>query len=237
MSAKVDSAAVQDGYQLYHHCLIFTAQGNWAVVQQGMNEANRYARRYHWLSEQVEDYVVEPHSAICSEARGATLNMVARESEEARQVAAGLAKEKPGRLVKELEKISSAKSLHLPAEHKILVADLHPQSLERLFLKAYERQPEDFKTLLAMEGVGPKTIRALSLISELLYGTPPSSRDPAKFSFAHGGKDGIPYPVDRENYERSIEILRRSLSQARLGNREKLEATKRLSAISEEERK
>ena len=225
LSAKVDNSAVQDGYQLYHHCFLFTAAGEWAVVQQGMNEASRYARRYHWLSRVMPSFVNEPHAAICAQSRGETLNMVAQESEQARAVSALLAQEKPERLAGEIRKMQT---LTLPRHHQVLVEDLNPQTLERLFAKSYARQPQDFEQLLGVPGIGPKSIRALSLIAELVHGVPSSRRDPARFSFAHGGKDGHPYPVDRENYDRSIEVLRQALAKAKLGHTERLEALSRL---------
>ncbi|MDO8886710.1 DUF763 domain-containing protein [Candidatus Oleimmundimicrobium sp.] len=225
ITAKVDNNALQDGYQLYHHCFIFTKEGSWAVVQQGMNEVNLYARRYHWLGEKVNDFVNEPHSAICCDKKNPSLNLVAKESEEAREVTASLSREKPETLVKELKRI---KTLELPARHSVKVGDINPDRIEKIFLKTYERQPEDFKTLLAMPGVGPKTIRALSLISELVYGVKPSFKDPVRYSFAHGGKDGHPYPVDRTTYDKSIEILRTAVSHAKVGREEKLQAFRRL---------
>lgn len=229
MAAKVDSAALQDGYQIYHHCFIFTTKGSWNVVQQGMNETNRYARRYHWLSDDLKSFVCEPHSAICCDQRGVTLNMVAEESDPARSVTTELSKEKPEKLISEIKRLQN---LHLPHRHEVLVQDLNPERLKRILLKTYERQPQNFEQLLGMEGVGPKTIRSLSLISELIYGVKPSFRDPARYSFAHGGKDGYPYPVDRENYDRSIEILRKAISTAKIGNREKLDALKRLTYLA-----
>jgi hypothetical protein len=250
MAAKVDSAALQDGYQIYHHAFIFDRQGRWVVVQQGMmtsplatpvprlpgfelgqirQPAARYARRYHWLSEAVEDFVREPHAAICCDQVGQPLNMVAAESKEARQVSTSLSQEKPWRVVKELKRLQT---VTLPAHHEVLLQDIHPDRLESIFLKTYERQPEDFETLLGMRGVGPKTIRALSLIAELVYGTPLSFRDPVRYSFAHGGKDGHPYPVDRATYDRSIQAMEKAIRQAKLGNREKLEAFRRLAEWS-----
>lgn len=219
MSAKVDTSAVQDGYQLYHHCFIFTNRGNWAVVQQGMNENNRYARRYHWLSERVTDFVNEPHNAIQSEQTASSLNLVASQSREARNTIAGIAREeKPDYLLSELNKL---KSLHLPARHQIEVNDLHPDSLKKIIISAYERQPQNFETLLGLQGVGPKTVRALSLISELIYGVKPSYDDPCRFTFAHGGKDGIPYPVDRKTYDESIDILSKAVNRTKLSTEEK----------------
>ncbi len=229
MSAKVDSAAVQDGYQLYHHTFFFTGNGGWAVVQQGMNEVNRYARRYHCLSETVESFVSEPHSAVLSEARSQGLNLVASESDPTRTTITGIATgEKPEKTLSELKKL---KTLSLPARHQLMVNDLHPDSLSRILLSAYERQPEDFEHLLGLSGVGAKTLRALSLISELVHGIAPSYRDPARYTFAHGGKDGIPYPVDRKTYDQSIELLSIAIKKARLGLSEKNNALNRLNRM------
>jgi len=230
MSAKVDSSAVQDGYELYHHSFVFTSQGSWTVVQQGMNEANRYARRYHWLGEAVTDFVNEPHSAILSQAKGQALNLVASESDPARTAIAGIAvTEKPEKTLAELRKLKTL--LNMPARHQIAISDLHPDSLSKIILGAYERQPQDFEQLLGLPGVGARTIRALSLISELVHGVAPSYRDPARYSFAHGGKDGIPYPVDRKTYDQSIELLSRAIDKTKLGLSEKKEAFNRLNRM------
>jgi hypothetical protein len=226
MSAKVDNSAVQDGYQLYHHSFLFTKRGSWAVIQQGMNETTRYARRYHWLGEQVSSFVNEPHSAVLSEGRGQALNLVAHESDPARTTITGIVTtQKPYEIITDLKKL---KTLTLPPHHYLTTQDLHPDSLSRILLSTYERQPGDFEQLLGLQGVGAKTIRALSLISELIYGVAPSYRDPARYSFAHGGKDGIPYPVDRKTYDQSIELLRKAIGKSKLGIREKNEAVKRL---------
>jgi len=226
MSAKVDSSAVQDGYQLYHHTFLFTKKGSWTVIQQGLNENTRYARRYHWLGEKVESFVNEPHSAILSEGRGKALNLVASESDPARNTIAEIASnEKPEKVLLDLKRI---KTLNLPPRHYLSTADLHPDSLSRIILSTYERQPENFEQLLGLSGVGAKTLRALSLISELVYGVSPSYRDPARYSFAHGGKDGIPYPVDRKTYDESIALLSRAISKSKLNLREKDEAVRRL---------
>jgi len=227
MSAKVDTAGLQDGYQIYHHTFVFNQEGSWCVVQQGMNTETRLARRYHWLSEGVEDFVCEPHAAICCDRQGKPLNMVAQESEEARQISTLISHEKPERLVKEIKRLQS---LYLPSHHWVSLEEIHPDRLQKIFLSTYERQPQNFEELLGMQGVGPKTIRALSLISELLYGAQPSFKDPVRFSFAHGGKDGHPYPVDRANYDRSIEILETAARRARVGDVEKLAALRRLTS-------
>ncbi len=228
MSAKVDNSALQDGYQLYHHSFFFTKDGYWAVVQQGMNESNRYARRYHWLGESVTDFVCEPEAAICTQARGEALNLVASESAQARDVITRIAsEEKPEKIVNELSKL---KTLNLPRRAHISLEDIHPDRLSKIFVTTYERKPENFESLLALEGVGPKTLRALSLISELIYDTPVSLRDPASYSFAHGGKDGYPYPVDRKTYDSSIQFLAQALEKTKIGDKEKLEAFRRLRA-------
>lgn len=227
-AAKVDSAAVQDGYQIYHHVFFFDAKGNWAVVQQGMNEETRMARRYHWLSKTVSDFVCEPHAAVCCDARGRTLNLVARKSEDTRQASTELACQEPQWLLAELEHL---KTLALPSRHAVSLSDIDPGRLKRIFLKTYAAQPAGFEALLVLPGVGAKTLRALSLIAELIYGKAPSFADPARYSFAHGGKDGTPYPVDRALYDRSIESLARAIRRARLGQTEELQAFKRLERV------
>ena len=226
MSAKVDNSALQDGYQLYHHTFFFTSDGSWSVVQQGMNEINRYARRYHWLSEGVNDFVCEPHSAICSQGKGEVLNLTAIESESARTTITQIAREeKPDKLIGQLNKI---KTLDLPSRHYLNLDDIHPDRLSKIFIQTYDRQPDNFERLLGLQGVGAKTLRALSLISELIYEVPVSLRDPARYSFAHGGKDGHPYPVDKKTYDKSIEILHQALEKAKLNDTDKIAALRRL---------
>ena len=226
MAAKVDSSGLQDGYQIYHHSFFFTRQGTWAVVQQGMNDQNGMARRYHWLSDSVTDYVVEPHEAIASQAPGSNvLNLVDRRSVPAQQVITELSHEAPDRTAGRIKRL---KQLVLPRRHEVELADINPENLHKVFLSTYERQPESFETLLSLPGVGPKTIRALSLIAELVFDTPASRSDPALFSYAHGGKDGFPYPVDRETYDRNIELLGTAVAQAKVGKTERIDALRRL---------
>ena len=225
MSAKVDSAAVQDGYQIYQHTFFFTNDGSWAVVQQGMNEENRYARRYHWLSQGIKDFVCEPHWAVCCDQRKEGLSLVAQESEKARQAIAGLSQERPEFLVSEGKKVNE---LYLPKGHPIPMEEIRLDKLEKIFIQVHEHSPNNFEQLLGIKGVGPKSLRALSLISELIYGVKPSFKDPTRFSFAHGGKDGHPYPVDRNVYDQTIEVLKGAIDQAKVGNREKIEAIRRL---------
>ncbi len=228
-SAKVDSAALQDGYQIYAHSFFFTDDGGWAVVQQGMNEESRLARRYHWLSNDLASFVEEPHMAICSQRRGESLllNMTAAESAGARTASAEAARRDPGELFGDLEKY-----LFMPRRHDVRVErDINPAHLSKVLIATYERQPQDFEQLLGVRGVGPKTVRALALIGELIYGEPASSRDPARFSFAHGGKDGTPFPVDRETYDRSIEVLAGCLRRARLEGGDRRSAFGRLDSL------
>lgn len=231
MSAKVDSAAVQDGYQIYHHSFFFDRDGNWTVVQQGMNEVNGWARRYHWLSSGVEDFVVEPHKAVCSDGKSdVTLNMVAKEAGENRSLSAQLAADKPEKTLKEAEHI---RELALPSRHQVTMADISPQYLQKILLTTYEVKPEGFEQLLSIGGVGAKTVRALALIADLVHKAPMSLRDPAAYSFAHGGKDGTPYPVDRANYDRSIEIIKMAVEKAKMGQTETKDALKRLGRFYE----
>jgi len=238
MAAKVDNTAVQDGYQLYHHTFFFTKNGKWSVVQQGMSLdrfdklttgtlgiKSGWARRYHWLSDNVFDFVSEPHTGIACDHKGITLNMVAKDSDECRNVSAILACEKPKKLIKYAKGLEKIK---LPKEHQIFAKNLNSKYLAKIFLTTYENQPKNYEQLLGIGGVGPKTIRALALISDLVYGTPPSWKDPARFSFAHGGKDGIPYPVDKKTYEKSIEFLKIAVSKAKIGDKEKIRAFRQL---------
>lgn len=227
-AAKVDSAAVQDNYQIYHHVFFFDRKGNWAVVQQGMRAETKMARRYHWLSTALTDFVCEPHTAICCDARAPSLNLVARESEKTRHASARIACQDPQSLVAELTHL---KSLSLPRRHEVMLQDIAPSRLKRIFLKTYQAQPDGFEPLLTLPGVGAKTLRALSLIAELVYGAAPSFDDPARYSFAHGGKDGTPYPVDREGYDRSIDLLGRAIRRAKLNKTEELHTFRRLESV------
>jgi hypothetical protein len=228
-AAKVDSAAVQDGYQLYHHAFLFTSAGDWCVVQQGMNDQTSTARRYHWLSEHVTSFVDEPHEAVCCDTTGATLNLVAGESHDVRTASVELASQPPEITLAAIEKLPD---LRLPSRHMLFPEmDVDTRYLSKILLKTYERAPENFETLLGVEGVGPRTLRALALASELIYGTHASTRDPARFAFAHGGKDGIPFPVDRPTYDRTIDILSRAVDRAQIDHSERVKALKRLAVF------
>lgn len=228
LAAKVDSAAVQDGYQLYHHSFFFTRTGRWCVVQQGLNDDEGTARRYHWLDRRVESFVNEPHAAVCCDRRAAVLNLVAAESDASRAAIAELART-PDRDVARL--VGCLPTLVLPNRHPVVAADIDPRYLHKILVSTYEHAPADFEALLGVPGVGAKTLRALALIAELIYGSTASTRDPARFSFAHGGKDGTPYAVDRETYERTIAVLHDALGRAAVDASEKRQALRRLAAF------
>jgi hypothetical protein len=193
-----------------------------------MNDETKTARRYHWLGDGSVDFVCEPHQAICCDSRGEALNLVAKEGEANRAASTSLASERPERILGELKHIER---LDLPARHTVTREEISIAHLHRVLLKTYEQRPGDFEALLGMAGVGAKTLRALALLSELLYGAKPSFRDPARFSFAHGGKDGHPYPVDRELYDHSIEFLKEIVNATRIGEFEKKRAFSRLVAF------
>jgi len=227
MAAKVDTAAVQDGFGIYHHSFFVTSEGELVVVQQGMRDSDGTARRYHWLGSQLKDFVNEPHAAVASDTRGETvLNMVAAESSGARTASAEFARQEPRHVDRE---IMRAVTMSLPSRHWVdIERDVNPAHLRKVLLKTYESGPQNFEELLAVPGVGPKAVRALALMSDIIYGTPASMKDPARFSFAHGGKDGTPYPVDRAVYDHSVDWLREAVGKARIGHSERLHALKRL---------
>jgi len=237
MSAKVDNTAVQAGYQLYHHAFVVAEEGKWAVVQQGMSVQDRTARRYHWLSEHVQDFVVEPHAAIVGDVRrNVALDMTNKQSEGCRKVSTDIVKEQPKKLLRLLQSIRPAYQTSLQKwmpeakwkEYVYNVLSL-PNNLNwKAVKRAYEFQPKNYEQLLGIRGIGPSTVRGLALIAELVYGEPPSWKDPVKYSFAYGGKDGVPYPVDRKAMDQSIQILENAIKNARIGDREKLRSLQRL---------
>ncbi len=236
MTAKVDTALIQDSYQLYHHVFAFTEKGSWAVVQQGMNDT--YARRYHWLSSGITSFVNEPGSAICCDSTAQdVLDMSAAQSEETRKTSLDLVNDNPRHLEKYIKSPAQQTldrfnepiaEIAFTPRHTIV--DMSKRNLEML-KRAYEFQPKDYEELVSLNGIGAKSIRSLALISEVVYGTRPSWKDPVKYSFAHGGKDGIPYPVDRKVMDSSTEFLENAISQAKLGEKDKINAIKRLRTL------
>jgi hypothetical protein len=227
LSAKVDNSCVQDNYQLYHHVFFLAEEGDWAVVQQGMNPLDSYARRYHWLSEGIASFVEEPHAAICCDrTEKRVLDVTAKTSWETRKGSLDLVKDNP----EHLRKYTGQKSLAeftMPRHHPVLSVDLSERDFQILH-NAYELQPGSYEELLLFRGMGPKKIRALALISDLVYGSRASWKDPVKYSFAHGGKDGYPYPVDKESYDHSIEVLQEAIDKATLDSKERHFALVRL---------
>lgn len=258
--AKVDSAAVQDGYQLYHHFFVFDRTGNWAVVQQGMNEANHFARRYHWLSESVKSFVEDPHQAVCGKPQAGVLNLVAGTNYATRRASVQLCEE-PQQVLNIIERIAHAsgtngapkqrqislfepimeepagalgtavesgqtvvKKMDMPAAHPIPT----PQRINKILYQLYEKPPESYEKLLETQGVGPGTLRALAMVAEVTHGARPSYEDPVRYAFAHGGKDGFPFPVDRNDITHSFEVLRTAVEKAAIGQNDKLEALRRL---------
>ncbi|MDI6720929.1 MAG: DUF763 domain-containing protein [Candidatus Aenigmarchaeota archaeon] len=224
MAAKVDSSCIQDGYNLYQHSIFFSKK-HWAVVQQGMNVENRYARRYHWFN--TPSFIFESE-IVCNRRKEKVLNMASEKSKKSRQTSLDVL------LDKEFERFSTQKtllnfSLNMPSHHNI--RKISKQTSEAL-RKAYEINPQNYEELVAIRGIGPAAIRALALISELVYGAEPSWEDPVKYSFSHGGKDGIPYPVDRKTYDESIEMLKNAIENAKLGDKEKIGVLKRLHEIA-----
>ncbi len=238
MAAKVDSAAVDDGYKLYHHVIAFTAGGKWCVIQQGMNEETRTARRYHWLSDACTSFVEEPHAAIhCSRLHEKVLNMVDRNSKASREKVVELTHIPTREVVSALRTWKTAAApdslwhLHMPSHHTIGFRDVDTAALERKMNALREADPADFEQLLGRPGVGLQTIRALALAAELIYGATPSFTDPARYSYAHGGKDGTPYPVRRDIYDTTIEIFRKALNAADIELSEKRRAFHRLARL------
>ncbi|HOL05910.1 MAG TPA: DUF763 domain-containing protein [Syntrophorhabdaceae bacterium] len=226
--AKIDNCAIQDGYNLYHHTFIFTKEGDWAVIQQGMNEANRTARRYQWLSKDGLNLTMEPHTGITCDKTDIVLNLVAEESSGTQTAIVDFSRQTPDKMVK----IWTDMTISMPKRHYITERDFDTKRLGRIFKTIYEEEPANFEEIMKIKGVGPKTMAALSLVAELVYEKLPSFKDPARFSFAHGGKDGHPYPVDRKTYDKTIETLKTCVDKAKLKDREKLDALKRLAYLN-----
>lgn len=256
MAAKVDSALIQDGFQIYHHSFFFTKNGAWTVVQQGMNTEAGTARRYHWHSARAKDLIREPHTAISSTVTfPEVLDLTSGESDKNRETSKELVAQSFGTLMKDITLLRKHFS---PLSRMVAVGDKqggqltllelapheftsHPvirenfsksKYLEKILWKLCDEQPENYEKLLATEGVGPKTIRALSLVSEVIYGAKPSYEDPARYSFAHGGKDATPYPVDRATYDTTISTMRRYVEKAHLSVIDKQKIQKKLAQKS-----
>jgi hypothetical protein len=240
MSAKVDNAAIQAGYQLYHHAFFITEDGTWAVVQQGMCPEDRTARRYHWLSNSVKSFVAEPHNAIVGDVkREVALDMTSMQSEECRKTSVDVVRENPKKIMRMVVTARPAfqKSLQdwLPRTANSPLKDFSIDFLSmpsiinwKVLQEVYEFQPNNYEELLGYKGIGPATVRGLALIAELIYGDKPSWKDPVKYSFAYGGKDGVPYPVNRRAMDDSIQMLRQAIQEAKVGDKDKMRSLERL---------
>jgi hypothetical protein len=225
LSAKVDNTAIQDGFQLYTHNFIVSDSGKWVVIQQGMSDATSTARRYHWYSEPLTSFVDDPHTSIYGQNTGYILNMADKQADSSRKGIMQIAAEKPEYMLKEINK------LVLPSHHDVRVEDIDMKRLGTILWLAQEKQPKDFEDLLLLQGLGPRTLQSLALVSEVIHGAPSRFKDPARFSFAHGGKDSHPFPVPAKIYDETIGVLQKAVYKAKLGQNEKNEAIKRLTNI------
>ena len=280
--AKVDNNAVQDGFQLYQHNFILTRNGSWAVVQQGMNGAEKKARRYHWCSTNLRSFVEEPHTGVVGDNRGKILNLTDSKADKVRSSILEMSREEPERMLNEISQIGKpasqiilmqggeslplaptssvatpssgghprnapelpqqqelfpelsiqteekGRSIVLPSHHEVCKQDVDLKRLGGVLATAYNNQPQDFESLLLTPGLGPRTLQSLALVSEVIYGTPSRFTDPARFSFAHCGKDGHPFPVPLKIYDESIRILRDSIEKSKLGYKDKSDCIRRL---------
>src|SRR5688572_19452638 len=239
LTARVDNNAVGDGFQIYLHSFILTRDGDWAVVQQGMNEASRLARRYHWHSSAVRDFTSAPHTAIVGEHAGTIMNLVDREARPAQDALLCITREDPARTLAEIRHLEMpprhreiARHLTMPRHHDLRAKDVNEKRLGAVLALAHERDLRDFASFLLLEQLGPRTLQSLALVAEVVHGTPTRFDDPARFAFAHGGKDGQPFPVPLKVYDESIAVLRRALDSAKLGDTDKLGGFKRLDAFT-----
>ena len=227
LAAKVDNTAVQDGFQLYLHNFILTDKGEWAVVQQGLNDASGMARRYHWHSAQFHAFMEEPHAGVCGQNQGLILNLTDCNAGNTRQSIVNMTAENPDKMLGEIRKIT------LPRHHEVTISDVNLKRLGAVLTVAHEMQTTNFESLLLLEGAGPRTIQSLTLVSEVIYGTPSRFTDPARYSFAHGGKDGHPFPVPLKVYDETISVLKTSIEKARMGLTEKQKAIRQLSVLAQ----
>ena len=222
LTARVDNNAIADGFQIYLHSFVVTSEGEWAVVQQGLNDSSGMARRYHWHSASVRDFVAEPHTGIVGENQGTIMNLVDAKAGRAQSAMLEIAGEHPDRTLAE------ARHLRMPSHHEVHARDVDLKRLGAVLAIAYERDLKNFADLLLVEKLGPRTLQSLALVAEVVHGAPSRFNDPARFSFAHGGKDGHPHPVPLKTYDESLNFLRSSLDAAKVGDKEKLDGFRRL---------
>lgn len=222
LTARIDNNAIADGFQIYLHNFVVTSDGEWAVVQQGLNDQTAMARRYHWHSPAVRDFVSEPHTGIVGESQGTIVNLVDAQARPAQSALLEIAHERPEKT------LQAARHLKLPSHHDVRPKDVDLKRLGSVLAVAYERDLHDFAELLLLENLGPRTLQSLALVAEVVHGAPSRFADPARFSFAHGGKDRHPFPVPLKTYDESINVLRTALDAARVGDKEKLDGFRRL---------
>src|SRR5688500_17967904 len=222
LTARIDNNTIADGFQIYLHSFVVTAAGEWAVVQQGLNDRSGMARRYHWHSASVRDFVAEPHTGIVGENQGTIMNLVSAEAKSAQSALLDIVREKPE------QTLSAARHLRLPAHHEVRAQNVDLRRLGAVLAVAYERDLHDFAELLLLEKLGPRTLQSLALVAEVVHGAPSRFNDPARFSFAHGGKDRHPFAVPLKTYDESLNFLRKSLDAAKVGDKEKIEGFRRL---------
>lgn len=215
LSAKVDNTAIQDGFQLYLHSFVLSSDGDWAVVQQGMSAFSSTARRYHWHSQNLKSFVEEPHTGVCGINQGKILNLTANDASTTRASMLSITDERPDKMIAEIQK------LVMPAHHDVKAKDVDLKRLGSILWLAQEKKPSDFEELLMLEGMGPRTLQSMALVSEVIYGTPSRFSDPARYAFANGGKDGHPFPVPVNVYDETIRVLQKAVEMAKIGNSDK----------------
>jgi hypothetical protein len=226
LTAKIDNNAIADGFQLYLHSFIVNKEGEWVVVQQGMNGNAGMARRYHWHSKAIRDFTSDPHTGIVGEHQGMLMNLVDAKAKPAQEAMLGIVRETPEKTLREVRNLS------LPSHHDVREQNVDLKRLGAVLAVAYERDLRDFASLLLLEKLGPRTLQSLALIAEVVHGAPSRFSDPARFSFALGGKDRHPFPVPLKTYDESLALLRRALDSAKIGNTEKIEGFKRLDRLT-----
>jgi uncharacterized protein len=226
LNAPVDNNAIADGFQIYLHSFVVTSDAHWAVVQQGMNEATRLARRYHWHSAAVRDFTADPHTAIVGVNAGTIQNLVDGRARPAQDALLAIAREDPSAT------LATVRRLEMPRRHEVRAPDVQARRLGAVLALAHERDLHDFASFLLLEQLGPRTLQSLALVAEVVHGTPTRFHDPARFSFAHGGKDSHPFPVPLRVYDESIAVLRKALDAAKVGQTDKLDGMARLDAFA-----
>ncbi|MGB3587401.1 MAG: DUF763 domain-containing protein [Tunicatimonas sp.] len=225
--AKVDNTAVQDGFQLYLHSFLVSQQGDWTAIQQGMNGSTQQARRYHWHSKNISSFVNEPHAAVCGANQGDILNLVAKNAELTRGGILEVTQEAPDKMIQEIQRMI------LPGNYGVKAKDVNLKRLGSILWLAQESQTSQFEDLLLLKGLGPRTLQSLTLVSEVVHGTPSRFSDPARFSFAHGGKSGRPFPVPTKVYDETISTLRKAVDRAKIGHTDKQTAISKLTDLAQ----